>query len=51
LLRIIPKSPQHITKKVENKPASGIPMENCFLVVKEDSVRIIPIRTGTEERG
>ncbi|MEM2930410.1 MAG: DUF5615 family PIN-like protein [Thermoproteota archaeon] len=51
LLRIIPKSPQHITKKVENILASGISMENCFLVVKEDSVRIIPIRAGIEEGG
>ncbi|MBO3755324.1 MAG: DUF5615 family PIN-like protein [Candidatus Brockarchaeota archaeon] len=43
LLRIIPKSPRHITKKVENILASGIPMENCFLIVKEDDVRIIPM--------
>jgi predicted nuclease of predicted toxin-antitoxin system len=44
LLRFIPKSPQHIAKRIENLPASGTPIENCFLLVKEDSVRVIPMK-------
>lgn len=44
LLRFIPKSPQHIAKRIENLLASGTPIENCFLIVKEDSVRAIPMK-------
>ena len=43
LLRFIPRSPQHIAKRIENLLAAGIPIENCFLVVREDSVRVIPM--------
>ena len=43
LLRFIPRSPQHIAKRIEHLLAAGIPIENCFLVVREDSVRVIPM--------
>ena len=43
LLRFIPRSPQHIAKRIENLLAAGIPIENCFLVVREDNVRVIPV--------
>ena len=43
LLRFIPKSPQQIVKRIEYLITAGIPIENCFLVVREDSVRVIPI--------
>lgn len=44
LLRIAPKSPQHIVEKVETLLASEYPIENSFLIVKEDSIRLLPIR-------
>ncbi len=44
LLRFIPKSPEHVTRRIEYLLASGIPIENCFAVVREDSVRVIPVR-------
>ncbi|MGB9806351.1 MAG: DUF5615 family PIN-like protein [Thermoproteota archaeon] len=48
LLRIIPKSPQHIAEKIMSLLTSSFPIENCFLVVKEDRVRIIPMRHVSE---
>jgi|YelNatPaOPRAMG01_1025707.scaffolds.fasta_scaffold12223_8 predicted nuclease of predicted toxin-antitoxin system len=44
LLRIVPKSPQRIAEKVMGLLSSKFPIENCFLVVKEDHVRVIPLR-------
>ena len=44
LLRFIPKSPQQIVKRIEYLITAGIPIENCFLIVREDSVRVIPIK-------
>jgi len=43
LLRFIPRSPQHIAERIEYLLATGILMENYFLVVREDSVRVIPM--------
>ena len=44
LLRFIPKSPQQIAKRIEHLITARIPIENHFLVIREDSVRIIPIK-------
>jgi predicted nuclease of predicted toxin-antitoxin system len=44
LLRFIPKSPQQILKRIEYIITAGIPIENSFLVVREDSVRVIPMK-------
>jgi len=44
LLRFIPKSPQQIAKRIQYLLTAEIPIENRFLVVREDSVRIIPIK-------
>jgi len=44
LLRFTPKSPQHVAKRIEYLLSAGIPIENFILVVKEDSVRVIPMR-------
>ncbi|MGQ9469926.1 MAG: DUF5615 family PIN-like protein [Nitrososphaerales archaeon] len=44
LLRFIPKSPQQIVERIKYLITAGIPMENCFLVVREDSVRVISIK-------
>jgi len=44
LLRFTPRSPQQIAKRIEYLIVAGIPIENCFLVVREYSVRVIPIR-------
>ena len=43
LLRFIPRSPQHIAKRIEYLLAAEIPIENHFLVIREDSVRVISI--------
>jgi predicted nuclease of predicted toxin-antitoxin system len=44
LLRFIPKSPQQTAKRIEQITTSGIPLENSFLTVREDSVRVIPTK-------
>jgi len=44
LLRFIPKSPQQIVKRIEYLIASEIPMENSFLIVREESVRVIKLK-------
>jgi len=44
LLRFTPRSPQQIAKRIEYLIVAGIPIENCFLIVREHSVRAIPIR-------
>jgi len=44
LLRFIPRSPQHIAKRIEQLLASETPIEKCFIVVREDSVRVIPMK-------
>ncbi len=44
LLRFIPKSPQQIAKRIEHILITQIPIENCILIVKEDSVRITPLK-------
>lgn len=43
LLRFIPRSSQYIVERIESLISAGIPMEDCFLVVGEDSVRVIPL--------
>jgi len=44
LLRFVPKSPQHIAKRIEYLLTIKIPIENHALIVKEDSVRVILLR-------
>ena len=43
LLRIKLKSPQQITETLEKLLTTKPPMENCFIVVREYSIRILPI--------
>ena len=43
LLRFIPRSPHHLAERIEYLLAAGIPIENCFLVAREDSIRVIPM--------
>lgn len=43
LLRIKLKSPQQITETLEKLLTTKTPMENCFIVVREYSIRILPI--------
>ena len=44
LLRFIPRSPQQLAKRIEYLLATEIPIENHILIVKEDSVRVIPLK-------
>ena len=44
LLRFIPKSPQQIAKRIQQMLATEITIENCAVTVKEDSVRVTPIK-------
>ena len=43
LLRFIPKSPHHLAERIEYLLATVIPIENRFIVIREDSVRVIPM--------
>lgn len=43
LLRFIPRSPQQIAKRIEYLQTARIPIENCFVIIREDSVRLIPM--------
>ena len=43
LLRFTPRSPHHLAERIEYLLAAEIPIENFFLVVREDSVRVIPM--------
>jgi predicted nuclease of predicted toxin-antitoxin system len=44
LLRFIPKSPKHIAKRIEYLLTAEILIKNCILIVKEDSVRVAPLK-------
>jgi len=44
LLRFTPKSPEDLSRRIETLTSIGIPIENHFIVVTEDTVRIIPLR-------
>lgn len=45
LLRFIPSTPQHIVERILYLLGAGIPLENCLLVVREDSVRVVPMKS------
>lgn len=56
LLRFTPRSPQHIAKRIEYLLTAEILTENHVLIVKQYSVRVIPLkilksnRTTTREK-
>ncbi len=43
LLRFKPKSPQQIAKVIENLLKTKTSMRKCFVVVREYSIRVLPI--------
>jgi len=45
LLRFIPISPQDLSKRIETLINTGIPFENHFTVVTEDTIRVIPLKS------
>lgn len=44
LLRYIPRSPQQLAKRIEHLLTTEIPIENHILIVKEDNIRVIPLK-------
>jgi len=42
--RFIPESPEQLAERIQYLLTTGIPIEDCFLVVREDSVRTIPFK-------
>lgn len=44
LLRLTPTSPEHIAERIAHIMAQKIPIENKIIVVREDSVRVTPLR-------
>lgn len=44
LLRLAPTSPEHIAERIAHIMAQKIPIENKIIVVREDSVRVTPLR-------
>jgi len=44
LLRLAPTSPEHIAERIGHIMAQKIPIENKIIVVREDSVRVTPLR-------
>ena len=44
LLRFVPKSPEHIVKRIQQVLAMNIRMENCVVTVKKDSIRVTPAK-------
>lgn len=44
LLRFIPKSPQQISKRIQQVLSTKVRIENCFVVVKKDRIRVTPAK-------
>jgi len=44
LLRFIPKSPQQISKRIQQLLSAKIKIENCLVVVKKDRIKVTPAR-------
>jgi predicted nuclease of predicted toxin-antitoxin system len=44
LLRFAPVSPEHIAERIAHIMAQKIQIENKIIVVREDSVRVVPLR-------
>lgn len=43
LLRFTPKSPQQVAEKIEHLLQAEIPLENFLLIIKDRSIRILPL--------
>jgi predicted nuclease of predicted toxin-antitoxin system len=44
LLKFAPKSPQQIAKRIQQVLTAKIRMENCVITVKEDNIRVTPVK-------
>ncbi|MEM3786900.1 MAG: hypothetical protein QXZ59_05905 [Nitrososphaeria archaeon] len=44
LLKFVPKSPKQVVEKIVSILSYGFKIEGYFLIVREDSVRLIPLR-------
>ena len=44
LLRFTPTSPEDLSRRIESLISTGMPIENHFIVVTKDTIRVIPLR-------